>query len=365
MKPLTNLEELTPERLTDILRNAGHLIAGQVESINVTSSKTIITSTIAFLDVTYSSAESALPTKLFLKFAFPDHQLGNELLLWTARNEEAYYRKIAPRSDLPPSQDILDVRIDSDTLQFHLLMADVSETHFQHNWDELLMVPARAATWEQVFGLLATFHAQWWDHPDLGSDIGQLPSVDQVVYGLEVERLRDNVRHFADRLGEFLPLARRDLYERILDAIPQMRDRQGRRRLTEGGHLTLNHGDAHLGNVFFPRDPATHATFLIDWQTCCVQTGTNDLASNIFTWYPDRRRALEKPLVEHYHRTLTEAGVTGYTWEDCWHDYRLSALRMMLKTPFFSSIGLGDRKCYEEMELSFLNFEDLALEELL
>ena len=51
MKPLASLEELTPERLTDILRSEGHLAAGQVESIDVTSSTPIITSTIAFLDV--------------------------------------------------------------------------------------------------------------------------------------------------------------------------------------------------------------------------------------------------------------------------------------------------------------------------
>ena len=59
MKPLTNLEELTPERLTDIFRSEGHLATGRVEFIDVTSSNTIITSTIAFLDVSYSSTAPA------------------------------------------------------------------------------------------------------------------------------------------------------------------------------------------------------------------------------------------------------------------------------------------------------------------
>ena len=86
MKPLANLEELTPERLTDILRSEGHLgVDSHVESIDVTSSRPIITSTIAFLDVTYSSAASAaLPTKLFLKFANPDHKLGEDLVMQAA-----------------------------------------------------------------------------------------------------------------------------------------------------------------------------------------------------------------------------------------------------------------------------------------
>ena len=87
--------------------------------------------------------------------------------------------------------------------------------------------------------------------------------------------------------------------------------------------------------------------------------------SSFLGWYPERRRAVEKPLVEHYHRTLAEAGVAGYTWEDCWHDYRLSTLWMMLRVPLFSVIGVDEGFCYQLMERSFLNFEDLALEELL
>ena len=361
MKPLSNLDELTPERLTDILRSEGHLADGQVESIDVTSSTTIITSTIAFLDVRYSSAVE-LPNKLFLKFAYPEHQLGGDIIQLAALNEEEFYRKIAPRSNPPPSQDILDMQVDTDTLQFHLLMADVSETHFQHDWGAL---PPDKATYEQLFSLLATFHAQWWDHPDLGSKIREMPTADDAVYTLKIERLSKDVRSFVDILGEFISPARRSIYERILEAIPEFRDLQGRKRLTEGGRLTIIHEDAHFGNVFFPRNPTTHDPFLIDWQTCCVQTGTNDLAYNILGWYPERRRAAEKPLVEHYHRTLLEAGVTDYTWDDCWHDYRFSALRMMLKIPFFNTIGLGAGNCYKSMELSFLNFEDLALEELL
>ena len=362
MKPLANLEELTPERLTDILHNEGHLAAGHVESIDVTSSTPIITSTIAFLDVTYSSAASAaLPKKLFLKFANPNHKFGRHLMQ-VALNEESYYRKIAPRTHPQPSRDILDVQVDTDTQQFHLLMADVSDTHFQYGRG--ILPPTRDAC-EQLFGILATFHAQWWDHPDLGTEIGQMPEADHVAFGVGVERIRKAVKAFVDLMGEFLSPARKSIYERILDAIPELRDLRGRRRLTEGGNLTLIHEDAHLGNVFFPRDPKIHDPFLIDWQTCRVHAGTNDVANLVLFWYPERRRAVEKPLVEHYHRTLVEAGVRGYTWEDCWHDYRLSGLRMMLRIPMLSKIGVDEGLCYQWMEGSFLNFEDLALEELL
>ena len=66
---LSNLDDLTPEWLTETLHREGHLPAGEVKSIDVTTSKP---TTIAFLDVAYSDNVPELPTKRFLKFASPD-----------------------------------------------------------------------------------------------------------------------------------------------------------------------------------------------------------------------------------------------------------------------------------------------------
>ena len=122
----------------------------------------------------------------------------------------------------------------------------------------------------------------------------------------------------------------------------------------------------HPGNVFFPKDPETHDPFLIDWQMWRIQIGTHDIAYMfVLAGYPDRRGAVERSLVEHYYQKLIEGGVGGYRWEDCWHDYRLSALRIMLKVPLLFSLGVGQDLCYQLMERSFLNFDDLGLEELI
>jgi hypothetical protein len=37
---------------------------------------------------------------------------------------------------------------------------------------------------------------------------------------------------------------------------------------------------------------------------------------------PEARRAVEDGLVRRYHAGLGAAGVAGYGWEQCWHDYR-------------------------------------------
>ena len=39
------------------------------------------------------------------------------------------------------------------------------------------------------------------------------------------------------------------------------------------------------------------------------------------------RRKLDRQLVEHYHRKLLERGVTGYSFEQAWHDYRFNLWR--------------------------------------
>lgn len=358
---LENLDALSAQWLTDSLRKEGHLPEGEVTSVEVTSSRPIFTSTIAFLDVTYSPDVRDLPAKLFLKFANPESKL-DELVIVAALKEETYYRTIAPKCDPCPSRGILDVQVDPEAQHFHLLMPDYSETHIQLGF---LGLPMPFETNRRFIELIASFHAQWWDHPEL-SDLGMMPEPDTVVYGLNVERIGNDIRSFSDGLGEFLSPARLKLYERILASIPEQRDLSGKRRLTEARNLTVIHEDAHTGNAFFPRNPETDEPFLIDWQSWRVQAGTNDIAYlPLLSWYPDRRASVEKSLVEHYHRKLVECGVEGYRWEECWHDYRLSALRMMLKVPLFFTLGIGEGNCYQWMERSFLNFHDLDLEEMI
>ena len=43
-------------------------------------------------------------------------------------------------------------------------------------------------------------------------------------------------------------------------------------------------------------------------------------------WYPDLRRAFERPLLDYYHAELMAHGVTGYDRRALDDDYRLSAL---------------------------------------
>jgi len=47
--------------------------------------------------------------------------------------------------------------------------------------------------------------------------------------------------------------------------------------------------------------------------------------------FPDYfKKTLHKPIVERYYQTLVDEGVTGYSWENCVHDYKMSVASMVL-----------------------------------
>ena len=46
-------------------------------------------------------------------------------------------------------------------------------------------------------------------------------------------------------------------------------------------------------------------------------------------WPIETRRELERPLLRHYLQTITQRGVTGYSWQQLYEDYRLCVALMV------------------------------------
>ena len=53
---------------------------------------------------------------------------------------------------------------------------------------------------------------------------------------------------------------------------------------------------------------------------------------------PSERGGHHEELVDCWHRGLLAGGVAGYTREDAWHDYRLSAIMAMLNPVLYNYI---------------------------
>ena len=77
---------------------------------------------------------------------------------------------------------------------------------------------------------------------------------------------------------------------------------------------------------------------VVDWQTLGVGLPARDLAYFTATSLkPELRAAIEKDLVDDYHRALQGYGVSGYDRETCWRDYRLG----MTQTVLISALGFA------------------------
>jgi len=91
--------------------------------------------------------------------------------------------------------------------------------------------------------------------------------------------------------------------------------------------VTLLHGDHRLDNLFFSEDEGPEGIAMLDWQITGAGRAPYDVAYFLSqSLVPEERKGVEYDLVTGYHRALLDHGVTGYSFEDCWEDYRLATL---------------------------------------
>uniref|UniRef100_A0A7S2GXS4 CHK kinase-like domain-containing protein n=1 Tax=Haptolina brevifila TaxID=156173 RepID=A0A7S2GXS4_9EUKA len=101
--------------------------------------------------------------------------------------------------------------------------------------------------------------------------------------------------------------------------------------------LTLTHGDSHLENIFFGEHWPGGCAF-IDFGLMSYSQALSDVAQVIVGgMWVEERRAHEQTLVMQYHKCLCDFGVSGYSWEQCWRDYKFQIIiplvRIMATAP--------------------------------
>lgn len=341
--------------LTHILKQKGTLKNGSV--IGVSSSDTAFNkgyvSRVTRLKLEYSAdAEGMLPASLFLKMMRDD---VHPELRKAGRHEVEFYQVMESQSHAVAIPTIYSAEID-DSDQSHILMQDLSETHFQ----KPLPLPPSNRHCEQIVEALAKLHAHWWNSPKLGSSFGQRYTAEAAEAARK--RLYDTFPKFVDHLGDALLPAQRSMYDKILqsDVLQRLAE-----RLIEQRNVTLVHGDVHTGNVMLPNNPDA-SVVLIDWHLWAINLGMFDLAFMIaLHWSPARRAILEKLLIRRYYDTLIEHGVSNYTWDDCWNDYRLQVIVTMLIPIGQFRRGSPAGVVWFGLQDSWAAVEDLNCEELL
>jgi hypothetical protein len=344
-------DEVSPEHLSNILRGAGVLGAGEVRDVAVVGERPTLLSRIVRLRIGYAGPTDA-PTALVLKTGLADRP---ESLAEGGRREVEFYREVAAAMATPPVPRCFEAHWDADPKAWHLVLEDLTDSHFiATTWP----LPPTREQCERILGALARFHAGWWDHARLGVSVGRW--LDPDAMNGYLRGLAGKYEAFADRLGDRLSAERRALYEKFLAAAPRLTARYYSHR-----HLAVVHGDAHTWNCFLPRDGGNDVR-IFDWDAWRIGVPSNDLAYMMaLHWYPERRQLMERALLYRYYAALIAHGVRGYSREALTGDYRFSTLWQLMVPVGQAAIELPPVIWWNHLERIMLAIDDLGCRALL
>jgi hypothetical protein len=336
-------ENVTPEWL-------GSVVGADVSGVEVTPIGTGQTGATYRVSATYATEQTGAPTSFAVKLSAQDDAVRERVALGY-RSEVEFYSRIADKMAIPVPRSY-HTEISSDGADVVLLLADMAPAV---QGDQIAgCSPAEAQLAVQA---LAGLHgpswcdAQWMDLPAI---VMPKPGDDDAANGLgEISRMAADI--VIDRLGaQIAPEDQETLVAAMSLVAPWLK--------AEPKRYALMHGDYRLDNMLF--DPDRTRITVVDWQTVGIGLPGRDLAYFTGTSLePSMRARIERDLVERYHRSLLEFGVTGYDLDTCWSDYRLGAVQVpllvALGTAFASTTERGD-----DMMMAMLSRGCRAIREL-
>ncbi|ROO84928.1 phosphotransferase family enzyme [Actinocorallia herbida] len=264
-----------------------------------------------------------VPPRLIAKL--PAENIASRAFLSSAyRTEVRFYQDIAPTVAVRiPRCHYSDISADGTT--FTLLLEDAAPSV---QGDQLAgCLPGHA---EAAARNLAGLHGPRWCDPTL-LDLGWLGQVGQEEAELLGDAFAPAVETFIDRFpGRLAPEDAETLRDVARDVVSWAVARPER--------FGLVHGDYRLDNLLFP--PSGDDVTAVDWQTLSLGHPLRDVAFLLGTGLdPADRAACERDVVAAYHAELLTHGVTDYSFEECFEDYRFAAVQGPLITVLGCAYG--------------------------
>ena len=376
-KVITDIEQLTPDWLTNIFKNKGYLSQGKVTKIIRKNPEVSITSNMHYLELKFSNDAHKIPNNPDIALKLPKHWDYNKAI---GRHEAKFYSIVAEAVNQMPIPTCYDAAISEETGWSHIILEDLSKTHVE-------IEPLQGGGWhppptkhycEKAIDSLAEIHAFWWNHPKL-KELSKHAFIfsnfkensyndkEHVIFWGSPTYENENDNQLLDRflkfLGDRISEKRKKLLKIIFSLFPQVAYERIKKE-----NITVIHIDAHLGNYFFPKDMKSQKSkaILYDWQSWGIGAGCQDLAYMIgFCFYPDYRHLMEKDLINHYYNNLLKSGIKDYSWDDCWDDYKLFALLNPFKIIWWWSFNAPPNGWWPKLENSISTIEELNCMELL
>ncbi len=308
--------EITPAWLTDALRAGAAVSKAGVRSIGVQ----VIGEGVGFLgqlarlSIEYDAPEAGAPASVIAKLPSPNPEaraLANLFRFYEC--ESLFYQQVADKVRLRTPRLYFSV-VDTQSGDAVLLLEDLAPARPGDQVAACSLAEAKLA-----ISSIAVVHADWWESERF-QGLAWLPATDDPVRAALVEGGYEQAwQPFVDNLGHKVPAELMAVCEKLKGRVGGLLKRLGQ------PPVTLVHGDYRLDNMFFGDGAGGVQFAAIDWQIVGRGRGVFDIGyfmgDNLEV---DVRRAHEDELLRLYFDVLTKNGVTGYSFEQCKADYKLS-----------------------------------------
>ena len=314
------LGEITADWLTEALRSSGAAGDASVAGYSaeaIAEGKGFMNEMFR-LRLDYDSEPRDMPLSVIAKLPSTDPLLRKVFgRLGQNLREVRFYQQLANVGQLQSPRSYYSA-IDLATGNTVLLLEDMSDARQGDSVAGCSIEEARGA-----IGRIARFHASWWETPQMES-LGWIPLKDSESQSYQYIYL-DAWRALIEKAGVGMPRGLSSLGGELFSEVPRIKA-----RLTRPPR-TIIHGDFRLDNCFFSTEDAAQTPVVFDWEFCVRARGAYDVATFISEAFPtEQRRDVEMGLLRDYHSILTECGVSGYSFDECLDDYRLSMLEIFV-----------------------------------
>ena len=310
-----NTADITGSWLTEVLREAKAIELSTVVAVD-TSPVGVgvgIMGELTRAALTYDLAEPGAPSSVIVKLTSPyEANRAQGIALGMYEAEVRFYNELAGRTSMRVPE-CYHAEIDPSTSDFVVVLEDLSQWTAADQLDGLSVAQAEVATMA-----LADLHSGFWRRVD---DIDWVPSV---VH----ERIQTFAGAWPALWGAFSARFADRLPDGAIAAGEQIRDHYWSLMCALGERpWTLLHQDFRCDNLFFGTTPDDAPIVVIDWQGIGRGPGAYDVAYLLGGSLPiGDRREHEERLVHLYHDRIVDLGVSDYTFDELWTDYRLSHL---------------------------------------
>jgi len=266
--------------------------------------------------------------------------------------EVAFYRRVAGHAPLG-TPHAYAARIAANNADFVLVLEDLRDWDNADHLAGLSLDRARSC-----IAQLAGLHA-WSVVPANSEALEEFPSLDQpMTRDLLPAAFGPAWSVYCDKTSAAIPPSVARFAERFAEIAPTAIGALSQRSM-------LVHGDIRADNMFFSGDRLK----VVDFQLAAKGGGANDIAYLVSQGLPTEvRRGYDEALVREYLDRLSENGVTDYSFDEAWRDYRYAVAYWVVlpAMPLLSWDALPVRSrelCMRLVERAVATIEDIdALE---